>query len=1297
MDSNQHKFTQQEVFSLIDKKETKQALNLTRKAISNEKSKSSFPSDAFLEFISAVFKKLSEEANNLTQADETASSIPIFKELLNLSAKFKTTEILQQRIEVLNNIACAYRKVGKIHSAKKSIARALELAKQDTQGKLKLASTYLNMCAVLSSLKKHKEAQEFAKRAVQAAQEDLLEAKLENSQETSQKVAVLGIAYHNLAIELEFLNKKSEALQWHSKAYKFMNKHATEEQSQLLKDFETSYQKLLKETSRPQRPFSASSPKKLPSKSTTKSLKAVSSRNLRPTSSKPKHNKPKPKLPNFDTRYPLESKPSTFEDIRRNYLKQEFLNKSKIANVVCQDDTQEDIKELDEMGFLDISKEKINTSSLSNISRYSFVKPTHSPLPKARKSPAKENVNTPVRHFINCTPSKSTPEIETFSFKPAQTKSQVQISVEKPPPPPKKKTEFQVKVTKIQALTKGFLARRDYKALKNSKNKILASGGRKLGTERFFILVATWSDQYYKVTAKSSAQELACFVPAGLNPQLIINSLQTHKSFLFYTGEETQSHPGFINCLESVISGKKCLVSYYGLRNYQNILVKAHKYLENQTLSLSVNYKGSSCKTAINQYIFTHLHSYLVFQNNTLKLNDPSNFTTSLSYYIGSQLYENTCVFSGEPPKVQVEATCLEAQLNYKTEFHLSQVLNKLSMNLTDYLNQPELVFLCLSFDKASIKLKATPVTLLAESTKKDDQVTFNLKLYEMENNFLVTGVSEQGVRVLPLAIPKTNSSTAFGTLDSVKVANSQLIFVLEKHQSNLVRSSVLKIQKAFRNFKKSQALKLYSLKFRKSKTLISRKGNIINQEPYIVSAFSTPQGVLVEFVSLNTKATSTSFVSSLQELENMIQKASASNQKLPASNSEPTKTHETNLTNKTLCLSGTTYDAEAELLPDKSIKVILFSLSEGSEHYIRVFSEKEVLKQVGTLSCEKLLSKLTIQSNTLVLSSETPKKKSSSKIFTTSKTVKNTLYLVSVSLDKFGNSVSPNDSLVVKVKQDSSSAKTLKIPLKEVCELTGFDYKSTYPMANYFVKHALRITEERNSFKLGVQSLDPLDKIIKIQAVYRGFITRKHLSEKSINKRLCKFESTISGKKYTVVAYRTNDSVLIKAIKGIQVLELKLGPNTLKVIEAQPNKAKYIKKSIVPNLQVIEEDSQKRLVKKPTLGGSRINSASSSISRMSQKLKLYSPTSLTSLVHKPSQVKPQATKLVWRATCCVSKEEVLISVYDHNPSYFIEVLTNFQAEPLTAQVEKSVLRDPSEVCDIISLNQERNKIVLKL
>jgi tetratricopeptide (TPR) repeat protein len=95
----------------------------------------------------------------------------------------------------LNNKACYYRKTGKLRTALQCLQDALHLEwkskKEDT-----LADTYLNLCAVLSQLGRHKEALENVLFSVSLLQEELFTSE----KAPTERLLVLTIAYHNLAV-----------------------------------------------------------------------------------------------------------------------------------------------------------------------------------------------------------------------------------------------------------------------------------------------------------------------------------------------------------------------------------------------------------------------------------------------------------------------------------------------------------------------------------------------------------------------------------------------------------------------------------------------------------------------------------------------------------------------------------------------------------------------------------------------------------------------------------------------------------------------------------------------------------------------------------------------------------------------------------------------------------------------------------------------------------------------------------------------------------------------------------------
>ncbi|CAK79361.1 unnamed protein product (macronuclear) [Paramecium tetraurelia] len=172
------------------------------------------------------------------------------KEKFDASLEFlKKADMLAQsstryKAITYNNLACFYRRNGKLRSALQYLQQALEIEiRQETAPSL--ADTHLNMCAVLSQLNRvrnviqqHAEALEHALISVVLLQDEFLmkppDQKMEQSQNQDQKsgeqkmkdrVAVLAIAYHNLGVEFEYLKRFDEAIQTYQKAVKFGELH----------------------------------------------------------------------------------------------------------------------------------------------------------------------------------------------------------------------------------------------------------------------------------------------------------------------------------------------------------------------------------------------------------------------------------------------------------------------------------------------------------------------------------------------------------------------------------------------------------------------------------------------------------------------------------------------------------------------------------------------------------------------------------------------------------------------------------------------------------------------------------------------------------------------------------------------------------------------------------------------------------------------------------------------------------------------------------------------------------------
>jgi hypothetical protein len=158
-------------------------------------------------------------------------------------ALFQTAESLCLTLPLLRavtytNLSCYFRKVRQLHAALDYLKRALELEDQvgRHQGTLpQRADTCVNLCTILSELKRHNEAATYAVSAVSHLQQEIFgrvvrpsedPAALERLEHVSEdRLCILGIAYHNLAIQQEHRGHHAGALLSYERAYLLMRRH----------------------------------------------------------------------------------------------------------------------------------------------------------------------------------------------------------------------------------------------------------------------------------------------------------------------------------------------------------------------------------------------------------------------------------------------------------------------------------------------------------------------------------------------------------------------------------------------------------------------------------------------------------------------------------------------------------------------------------------------------------------------------------------------------------------------------------------------------------------------------------------------------------------------------------------------------------------------------------------------------------------------------------------------------------------------------------------------------------------
>lgn len=137
-----------------------------------------------------------------------------------------------------NNMACYYRRIGKMRAALNFLQQALTIEAKLQRPEVQ-ADTHLNICAVLSQLNKHELALNHAMSAVILLQEMMLSKRLdpdaypyEDDEEVDlppdankDRTAVLAIAYHNMGVEQEFLKSYPAAILSYKKAVNFAEKN----------------------------------------------------------------------------------------------------------------------------------------------------------------------------------------------------------------------------------------------------------------------------------------------------------------------------------------------------------------------------------------------------------------------------------------------------------------------------------------------------------------------------------------------------------------------------------------------------------------------------------------------------------------------------------------------------------------------------------------------------------------------------------------------------------------------------------------------------------------------------------------------------------------------------------------------------------------------------------------------------------------------------------------------------------------------------------------------------------------
>lgn len=158
-------------------------------------------------------KTVGEMCNLLAMTYLQQEDYSMVLELLK-KAEILTERDLPGRAATYNNLACYYRRRGKLHAALQYLQKSLKIESKlpNVQNP---ADTHINACAVLSQLGRHSSALEHAQNALILLQEELLSppgGETAPSPPQADRIAVLAIAYHNIGVEQEFLKRYEQSM-----------------------------------------------------------------------------------------------------------------------------------------------------------------------------------------------------------------------------------------------------------------------------------------------------------------------------------------------------------------------------------------------------------------------------------------------------------------------------------------------------------------------------------------------------------------------------------------------------------------------------------------------------------------------------------------------------------------------------------------------------------------------------------------------------------------------------------------------------------------------------------------------------------------------------------------------------------------------------------------------------------------------------------------------------------------------------------------------------------------------------
>ena len=157
-------------------------------------------------------------AMDYLREDDFKEALALLKKAEALLNSLEEGENAQKRLKLLgitfNNFGCFYKRKKQPNVALYYLQKALSIEAAQGEDQVNVAGTHLNICAIHSQLSKHSEALQHAYEAFKLVEGVTAQPP---SPSRTNAVTTLIIAYHNIAVELEFLGQVKEAVEFYDK------------------------------------------------------------------------------------------------------------------------------------------------------------------------------------------------------------------------------------------------------------------------------------------------------------------------------------------------------------------------------------------------------------------------------------------------------------------------------------------------------------------------------------------------------------------------------------------------------------------------------------------------------------------------------------------------------------------------------------------------------------------------------------------------------------------------------------------------------------------------------------------------------------------------------------------------------------------------------------------------------------------------------------------------------------------------------------------------------------------------